>query len=328
MCLPYSNSDDVVSLFCDLTWAFPAVRIGSGKFVGFPAYPRAAIMYAKYIAGIVFASGLVQSGWGFAADTTIAIEAAGEAFQGPPSLELRADGKVLGSATLSMSLDTASGASLRKISQANLQSHIETLSFTVPNLDGVKQLEIAFANDFGDGKAGDRNVYIRSVRVGDHVFGPWSMWLEAGQNATISDTEVALFTNGTAYIRRPLDGWVQANAVAAVAENVTENVVAGSCSPTAPLIVEGYAKNSSDPPQSAQTALAKLATALKESDCLIEITGFAGGGSSENYAKRLAEARAMSISTRLAELGIPGSSLSTKIEISQKRQVRIEVRPP
>ena len=107
-----------------------------------------------------------------AADSVVVVSLAGEAFEGPPSFEIMAGDKVIGSGTLAKAIETEKDG--RLFTKARPSLFLEEFSFTVPDesLLPDKEITIVLTNDKfaereGEGEDGilDRNLFIDFVRI-------------------------------------------------------------------------------------------------------------------------------------------------------------------
>ena len=86
----------------------------------------------------------------------IVIFAAGEAYLGPPVLEVRVNGKLLQTIT---------------VTNSQIEDFILELP---PDLMPVRELSLRYANDRYDGEGKDRNLVIGRILIGDQEFAPES----------------------------------------------------------------------------------------------------------------------------------------------------------
>ena len=138
----------------------------------------------------------------------VVVTAGGEAFEGYPIYRLLADGAPIGSArTAAATLPTPPpplGVQMRQI-----RDSLTTSSFEVANIDQVSTLEIEFLNDnwAGEGKTGDRNLWIGQISVNGTVYPARKLQLKTGEQVSVHGGMAVLYRNGSAFLPRPSAGW-------------------------------------------------------------------------------------------------------------------------
>jgi hypothetical protein len=142
-----------------------------------------------------------------AKEDVVLIKAAGEAFQGGPKLRLLADGKPVGERTLVKGVDTSTGMRLK--TAKNWSNHVEWVKFSVPNIEGVKTLEIEFSNELwvGQGKPGNRSLTVYALFIDGYLFRTKSLRAVPAKAGGSWSGSAMLWNNGRLQLLRPPKGW-------------------------------------------------------------------------------------------------------------------------
>jgi hypothetical protein len=168
-------------------------------------------------AAAVIAIAAVSVNSAAASDAVVTITAAGEAFEGPPKFLLKADGVLIGEALINASVETAGGARVQ-FRDNKIEGETERFTFTVPAIENVRQLDVEFVNDHwaGEGKTGDRNMFVTGITVGDAVISPSALKpvTENQSSAEIAAEWAALYSAGMLRLVRPAEGWISASSPA------------------------------------------------------------------------------------------------------------------
>lgn len=140
----------------------------------------------------------------------VEVTAGGEAYQGYPIYRLLADGVPVGSAVAGAVTfnDIATTDSVRA---DQIRKSLATSSFVVPDIDQIGSLEIEFLNDdwAGQGKPGDRNLWISQVSVNGYAYPAVRLHIKADESLEFRDGMAVLFRNGSAILTRPDAGWAR-----------------------------------------------------------------------------------------------------------------------
>lgn len=159
------------------------------------------------------------------AESTIVISVAGEAFEGPPAFDLMIDGKVVGSATLTMAIATETDG--RLFTKPRPRAFLEEFTFQVPDdsLLPDKEISIALTNDKfaereGEGEDGilDRNLFIDFIRVNGLEITSAELALTKAGEAQTLDYQAGLlpiYEAGYSVVAKPpAGGWPPPEAAA------------------------------------------------------------------------------------------------------------------
>lgn len=173
-----------------------------------------------------------------AADSTLVLVMAGEAYDGPPKFEVDFDGKPLGEGSVAAAIDTARAG--RFAAAADKTQYIQSFSFAVPEAvfrpDG--EVRIKFLNEAfgGPGSDHDRTLYLASVSLNGRAVTASGLSTEtpAGprSNQTLGEFLVLLDGTTDAVSRAPQGGWpvpsvsavTPANAVVAPPADATQAI--------------------------------------------------------------------------------------------------------
>lgn len=167
--------------------------------------------------GIVLTIGILAM-TGAAAESTVVISLAGEAFEGPPKFELMIGGKVVGSGTLQRAIETETDG--RLFTKPRPSAFLEEFAFQVPDavLLPDKEISIVLTNDKfaereGQGEDGilDRNLFVDFIRVnGLEVTSADIALTRAGevQHLNYQAGMLPIYEAGqSAVARPPAEGW-------------------------------------------------------------------------------------------------------------------------
>lgn len=272
---------------------------------------------------LIIAAALAAAGFltlpspGFAKPGTLRILAGGEDFEGPPNLLVRADATLLGLVPVKNAVD---GASLKKMSEAEIAKTLQPYEFAVPSLETVGTFSIEFNNDRwgGDTAKGDRNLYIGGVSVGGTEIPLESMAFVQGNGKRVG-TFAVLQSNGAIRISRPAQGWQPvAQAVAKPA----------ACVAKSSIVLQGYAENQIGP---GDGDASRLGTSLKTiaglARCKIKITASTSPSGTVLSNARIAKARSDAVVPLLLKAGAVMEQISIQKPTSGDRGVIVSVSP-
>jgi hypothetical protein len=147
---------------------------------------------------------LLGIGSASAESAVVVVKAAGTDYNGPPTLRLLADGRLIGERVLQKAVSTTR----QKSKYADRKKAVEWLKFEVPALDRIAKLEIEFSNDASAGNGiGDRNLYIYGVIINGYRF-PVTLLrhVPTSSGGTWGD-EAQIWSNGRLQLVRPEKGW-------------------------------------------------------------------------------------------------------------------------
>jgi len=150
----------------------------------------------------VIAGGPRPAGCGI---TELVIDAGGTAYQAPPRFELRFDGKLVAT------LDAAGVPSTAATSQQSLAemqtaaASTEPLTIDLPADANPQQIEIRYVNDLWGtpDKPGDRNLFIKSVRVNGLRIPDSRLHVDAQSHGITDSSGTAMYENGSLWIDGP-----------------------------------------------------------------------------------------------------------------------------
>ncbi|TGT68612.1 DUF229 domain-containing protein [bacterium M00.F.Ca.ET.159.01.1.1] len=137
--------------------------------------------------------------------TSLEIDAAGTDYQGPPQFEVFVDGKRLAEIAVQGKPSTASTGEARVAELKD--AAIEAQSFRV-DLSGTpnpRAIEIRYVNDMwaGDGLPGDRNLFIRSVKVNGQLVPTGKLRVDERSHGFTDDSGTAMYTDGSLWVSGP-----------------------------------------------------------------------------------------------------------------------------
>ncbi|MDG4896234.1 sulfatase-like hydrolase/transferase [Mesorhizobium sp. WSM4976] len=138
--------------------------------------------------------------------TNLEFDAAGTSYQGLPTIEVLVNGKSVGRYDIP---GRESVASTPKGIIAELQSvTAQTTRFKVDigSVPDPQRIELRFVNDLwaGDGKGGDRNVFIKDIKVNGQLQSSVKFRVEEKEAGSIDDTGVSLYGNGSLWFNGPI----------------------------------------------------------------------------------------------------------------------------
>jgi hypothetical protein len=138
----------------------------------------------------------------------IRIVAGGEAYLGPPKYKLWADDTQIAEVQVVNAVDTLGAA---PVTPELVRSAMRTFVHTVPNIETVKSISIEFSNDkwAGEGKQGDRNLWLGGVAIGNEPVMPSQSIVEIkdSNGVGLGDGLVRFSSPGRLRIVRPPHGW-------------------------------------------------------------------------------------------------------------------------
>jgi outer membrane protein OmpA-like peptidoglycan-associated protein len=274
----------------------------------------------------------------FARDGVVIVTIAGEAFGGGPTFNFWANDQILAARTLTKSVDTTTGETLR-FDDARQPPPSEKFTFWVPDIDNVSHLDFEFTNDAwaGEGKNGDRNLYVLGLALSivektetgftaqTVEFAPSSFQVisDLAQGGAVSAQYAALYHRGRLRLNRPPAGWGASPEPKAASQARDGPINSPPSCVLSPIEIKGFAKNTTllSPPMQAQ--LAALAASLKDSSCTATIRAFTAGGSSDAFRAELSLARAQVVAKQLTDLGVDGAKIKVENATGRGRRVVI-----
>jgi arylsulfatase A-like enzyme len=136
---------------------------------------------------------------------SLEFDAAGTSYQGPPTLEVLVNGKSLGRFDIPGRESTASTpkAIVAELQAASTQT--KPFDIDISSVPDPRRVEIRFINDLwaGDGKGGDRNVFIKDIRVNGQVQASAKFRIDEKEAGSVDDTGVSLYGDGTLWFDGP-----------------------------------------------------------------------------------------------------------------------------
>ncbi|QIG52191.1 hypothetical protein G5V57_33525 [Nordella sp. HKS 07] len=276
-----------------------------------------------------------------ARDAVVVVTMAGEAYDGAPQFRLYADDQLIGSGELTRAFDTAKGEKLN-LKKLRKRRNSERFSFDIPNIDAVSRLDVEFINDTlaGDGKPGNRNLYVlalslRTVIEGPadsivtiHEFRPTALEpvMPTSKGARIRPRYAALFRNGRLRLDRPAGGWQTLGEKAAGSKmpeiaNAPKAEKSSAACNVPPLELAGFEKNASELSEAMREQLARLKGSLAGTSCRARVTAFTGGGPSQAFRHSLSQARMQAVAKELAGLGIGAEKITMESQKGYGRRI-------
>ncbi|MEO5759599.1 MAG: sulfatase-like hydrolase/transferase [Mesorhizobium sp.] len=136
---------------------------------------------------------------------SLEVDAAGTSFEGSPRFDILADGKPVGEAEVSGLESTAitSEAIVAELKAAS--NHVQPFRFDFGAVPNPQKIELRYANDHwaGQGKAGDRNLFIKSVKLDGRTLPGSRLHLDNKAVGFIDDSGASLFSNGSLWVSGP-----------------------------------------------------------------------------------------------------------------------------
>jgi lipoteichoic acid synthase len=137
--------------------------------------------------------------------TSLEVDAAGTDFQGPPRLDVLADGKPLAE------IDVA-GRQSKAITPDEIGAELQAASadakpffVDLSGVPGPHMIELRFVNDLwaGQGKAGDRNLFIRSVKVNGQLVPNSRLHIDDKATGYTDGSGTSMYHNGSLWVGGP-----------------------------------------------------------------------------------------------------------------------------
>jgi hypothetical protein len=150
---------------------------------------------------------------GLAADSTLVLVMAGEAYDGPPRFSVSFGGEPLGEGAVAAAIDTVSKGSFAAASDKT--SYLQSFTFTIPEArfkpDAAVAVSLTNEARGDDGSGHDRNLYLASVSINGRPVTASGITTETPSGAT-PDTMLGEFVaikDGTvkAVAAAPRGGW-------------------------------------------------------------------------------------------------------------------------
>jgi arylsulfatase A-like enzyme len=136
----------------------------------------------------------------------LSFDAAGTIFKGAPKLDIRIDGKPVGTVEVTAGLQSKASTADKIREEMELASG-RTAPFKVsfPNMPDAKNIELRFTNDLwgADPNGGDRNVFVTNVAVNGEYVPIDRYWLAEKDIGIVSQNGAALYRNGSLVILGP-----------------------------------------------------------------------------------------------------------------------------
>ncbi|RUT95949.1 hypothetical protein EOD10_40520, partial [Mesorhizobium sp. M7A.T.Ca.TU.009.01.3.2] len=102
---------------------------------------------------------------------SLEIDAAGTSFEGSPRLDVLVDGKPVGQADVLGTESTAITAESIVAELKAASAHTVPFRFNLSAVPNPRKIELRYANDLwaGQGKAGDRNLFVKTIKIDGRV---------------------------------------------------------------------------------------------------------------------------------------------------------------
>jgi arylsulfatase A-like enzyme len=139
------------------------------------------------------------------AATNIEFDAAGTNYRGPPTLDVLVNGKVISRLDIPGKESTASTpqAIVKELQEAS--SHTTPFDVDISSVPDPQRIELRFVNDLwaGDAKGGDRNIFIKDVKINGQVQATAKLHIEEKDAGSIDDIGASLYGNGAIWFDGP-----------------------------------------------------------------------------------------------------------------------------
>ncbi|QKD04586.1 sulfatase-like hydrolase/transferase [Mesorhizobium loti] len=136
---------------------------------------------------------------------SLEVDAAGTSFEGPPRLDVLVDGKTVGEVEIQgvESKAITSDAIVAELKAAS--AHATPFRFDLGAVPNPQKIELRYANDLwaGAGKAGDRNLFVGSVKVNGHAVPKNRLHVDNRAVGYIDDSGTSMFNNGSLWVSGP-----------------------------------------------------------------------------------------------------------------------------
>ncbi|WP_292438777.1 sulfatase-like hydrolase/transferase [Mesorhizobium sp.] len=146
-----------------------------------------------------------EKGAGHCTAMSLEIDAAGTDYQGPPLFDVLVDGKQLAEIAVQGKGSKASTGEERVAELNDAAMGARPFRIDLSGAPNPKSIEIRYVNDqwAGDGLPGDRNLFIKSIKVNGQVVPNGKLHVDEQSHGYTDDSGTAMYTNGSLWVSGP-----------------------------------------------------------------------------------------------------------------------------
>ncbi|WP_164893079.1 sulfatase-like hydrolase/transferase [Mesorhizobium sp. M7A.F.Ca.US.010.02.1.1] len=136
---------------------------------------------------------------------SLEIDAAGTSFEGSPRLDVLVDGKPVGQADVLGTESTAITAESIVAELKAASAHTVSFRFNLSAVTNPQKIELRYANDLwaGQGKAGDRNLFVKNIKIDGRVMPKSKLHVDNKTVGFIDDSGTSMFNSGSLWVSGP-----------------------------------------------------------------------------------------------------------------------------
>ncbi|MER8981149.1 sulfatase-like hydrolase/transferase [Mesorhizobium sp. M0491] len=136
---------------------------------------------------------------------SLEIDAAGTSFEGSPRLDVLVDGKPVGQADVLGTESTAITAESIVAELKAASAHTVPFRFNLSAVPNPRKIELRYANDLwaGQGKAGDRNLFVKNIKIDGRVVPKSKLHVDNKTVGFIDDSGTSMFNSGSLWVSGP-----------------------------------------------------------------------------------------------------------------------------
>ena len=137
--------------------------------------------------------------------TSLEVDAAGVSFQGPPRFDVLVDGKLVAGFDVPRKQSTASTSEAAVAALEGASADAQPFHVDLSGVTSPQTIELRYVNDLsaGPGKAGDRNLFIKSIKVNGQVVPTSKLHVDEQSHGYTDDSGTAMYTNGSLWVSGP-----------------------------------------------------------------------------------------------------------------------------
>jgi lipoteichoic acid synthase len=136
---------------------------------------------------------------------SLEVDAAGTSFEGPPRLDVLVDGKPVGQVDIPGTESTAITAESIVAELKAASAHTVPFRFNLSAVPNPQKIELRYANDLwaGQAKAGDRNLFVKSIKIDGQVVPKSKLHVDNKAVGFIDDSGTSMFNSGSLWVSGP-----------------------------------------------------------------------------------------------------------------------------
>jgi arylsulfatase A-like enzyme len=136
---------------------------------------------------------------------SLEVDAAGTDFQGPPRFDVLVDGKLVAEFDVPGKESKASPSEDRVAELKEASADAQPFRIDLSGVANPQTIELRYVNDLwaGPDKAGDRNLFIKSIKVNGQVVPNSRLHVDEQSHGYTDDSGTAMYTNGSLWVSGP-----------------------------------------------------------------------------------------------------------------------------